>query len=243
MKKTFRKITMVFALIALTGALFAAVSEKEAVDIALSDAEVSRDSVSAIRSHRDWDDGRDYYEVEFRTDEGKWEYEIDIESGRIVGYDFDKAIEKRAFEDGIDNKEAEDIALYEAGLGRDEVSRLRSERDRDDGMIIYEVKFNTSDSEYEYDINGEDGRILSASWEKRGRVSGDRNATLTIEEAEAIALDYLGPDAENLSVWEDRDDGRFWYEAHAKVGDYLYEMDIAGSGEVHSITRELRSWR
>ena len=124
MKKTFRKITMVFALIALTGALFAAVSEKEAVDIALSDAEFSRDSVSAIRSHRDWDDGRDYYEVEFRTDEGKWEYEIDIESGRIVGYDFDKAIERRAFEDGIDNKEAEDIALYEAGLGRDEVAEL-----------------------------------------------------------------------------------------------------------------------
>ncbi len=239
MRRT-KKTVAALAVILSAGAAFAAVTENEAVDIALSDAGITRDEAYRLRSHKDWDDGWENFDIEFRTDEGKWEYEIDAESGRITDYEFERDRRRDSLSGGIDKKEAEDIALYEAGLRKEDVSRLRTETDRDDGMIVVEVKFDTADSEYEYDINGEDGTVISASWEKMGRVGGDRNARLEIADAERIALDVLGSDAEGLRVWEDRDDGRFWYEAEAVIGDYWYEVDITGSGEVVSVSRELR---
>ena len=238
------KRTIIAAVIALSaGMAFAAVTEDEAVAIALSDAGVRREDTSWLNSHRDRDDGRVYYDVEFRSDDGKWEYEIDSESGNIVGFDFEESRSRTAAQDGIDRAEAESIALSDAELSRDDVSRFRIESDRDDGMMIYEISFNTADSEYEYDIAAADGTVLKADWERRGRLGGDREARLSVEEAEDIALGYLGSDAERFSVWEDRDDGRWWYEAEAKVGDYRYEIDITGDGEIVSVSRELMMFR
>ncbi len=244
MKKMVRRITLVSALLVSAGMAFAAVTEEDAVNIALSDAGLSREEASWLNSHRDRDDGRSYYDVEFRSDEGKWEYEIDGESGKIIGFDFEEIRGRAASSDSIDRAEAERIALSDAGLSREDVSRFRNETDRDDGRVVYEISFVTADNEYDYDINAADGAIISASWEKRGRVGGDREARLSESEAEAIASGALGDNAERLSVWEDWDDGRYWYEAEAMVGDYRYEIDIAGNGDVVSVSRELRSfWR
>ena len=239
------KRTIIAAAIALSaGMAFAAVTEDEAVAIALSDAGVQREDTSWLNSHRDRDDGRIYYDVEFRSDDGKWEYEIDAESGRIVGFDFEESRNRAPASVGVDRAGAERIALSDAGFDRDEVSRFRMESDRDDGIAIYEISFVADNIEYDYDINADDGTIIKASWEKKGRISGDREARLTESEAEAIAYDVLGEEAERLSVWEDWDDGRYWYEAEAMVGDYRYEADITGSGEVVSVSRELRAfWR
>lgn len=241
--RRFKKTVATLAFILSAGAAFAAVTENEAIDIALSDAGIAREDVYRLHSHKDWDDGFENYDIEFRSDEGKWEYEIDAESGRITDYEFERDRRRDSVSGGLDNKEAEDIALYEAGLRREDVSRLRSKTDRDDGRIVIEVSFDTSDAEYDYDINGEDGTVISASWEKRGRIAGDRDARLDLEEAERIVIEALGEDAERVGVHEDFDDGRFKYEAGAVVGNYWYEVEISGSGEVISIDRELRRAR
>ena len=57
---------------------------------------------------------------------------------------------------------AKKIALGHAGISENEVLFKRVERDRDDGRYIYEVEFRTKDlSEFEYEIDAENGNIIS----------------------------------------------------------------------------------
>ncbi len=241
MKSSVKKAIIVSMVVLAAGMAFAAINEKEAIEIALQDAGVTREEASWLRAHEDRDDGLRYFDVEFRTDEGEWDYEIDSESGNIIGFDFEK-FRTAAPAASFDRPQAEEIALADAGLSREEASRMRVETDRDHHRIVYEIEFFGEDAEYDYEID-DNGIILKASWEKRGRIAGDRDARLSENEAEEIARKALSSDADNLSVWEDFDDGRFWYEAKAVIGDYVYEVDITGSGDVNSISREYIEYR
>lgn len=58
-------------------------------------------------------------------------------------------------------EEAQDIALNDAGLTREAVTRLYTEFDYDDGVPQYEVQFAYERMEYEYEIHAETGSILS----------------------------------------------------------------------------------
>lgn len=60
----------------------------------------------------------------------------------------------------ISYDQAKSIALKDAGLSSNEVSFLRNELDRDDGILKYEVEFTKDGVEYEYDINADSGEIL-----------------------------------------------------------------------------------
>ena len=60
----------------------------------------------------------------------------------------------------ISYEQAKSIALKDAGLSSNEVSFLRNELDRDDGILKYEVEFTKDGVEYEYDINADSGEIL-----------------------------------------------------------------------------------
>ena len=268
--KSIKRIIAITAIALAAGTAFAAITEKEAVDIALKSAGVSHEEVIRLASHHDWDDRRPCFDVEFSTDEGRWEYEIDSESGRILEYGFkahdpihhhgtrpqapaavhtpNPAPEPKVSPAAtavrhIDRTKAEEIALSDVSLTRNDVSRLRTEPDREDGRRVYEVKFNTPESEYEYMIGEDDGSIIKASWERRGRIGGDRDARLTQEEAIEIASKAFGPGAERLRVWEDRDDGRFFYEAEALVNGCWMEADIAGTGEIVKLERDYRGYR
>ena len=251
MNRMIKRMAIVSALALSAGMAFSAVTEHEAVDIALRDAGVAREETTWLNSHRDSDDGRTYYDIEFRSAEGKWDYEIESESGRITGFDFEESRHPvpQSQQGGqkpvppapaeIGRPDAERIALSDAGFERKDVSRFRIEMDHDDGIRLYEISFSADGYEYEYDVSIDDGTILKASWEKKGRIGGDRSARLSQADAEAIAMGVLPEGAEHLYVREDRDDGRFWYEADAASGDYRYDVDIAGTGEVVSVSREL----
>ena len=52
------------------------------------------------------------------------------------------------------------VALADAGLLKDSVSRVKVEKDRDDGVWVYEVEFEKGRTEYEYEIRVSDGKIL-----------------------------------------------------------------------------------
>ena len=54
------------------------------------------------------------------------------------------------------------VALNHAGLRANEVTNLKAERDRDDGIVKYEVEFEKGRMEYDYEINAETGKILKA---------------------------------------------------------------------------------
>lgn len=56
---------------------------------------------------------------------------------------------------------AEQIALDHLGLSKNQVSRLHTEYEIDDGVGHYDVQFRSGDWEYEFEIHAETGRILS----------------------------------------------------------------------------------
>ena len=50
--------------------------------------------------------------------------------------------------------------MAHAGFAESEVTRLKVERDRDDGRIEYSVEFTANGKEYDYEISASDGKIL-----------------------------------------------------------------------------------
>ena len=66
----------------------AAISKTKAKEIALGDANLSENDVTITKCRMDYDDGAAKYEVEFRTPDGyEYEYEIDVETGKILDKD------------------------------------------------------------------------------------------------------------------------------------------------------------
>lgn len=61
----------------------------------------------------------------------------------------------------ITQAEAEQIALDHAGFTADQVTRMRTEYEIDDGIPQFDVEFHEGDWEYEFEIHGETGKILS----------------------------------------------------------------------------------
>ena len=68
----------------------------------------------------------------------------------------------------IGQDEAKRIAFEDAGVSESDTSRLKVEKDRDDGVLQYDVQFSVDEKEYSYDINGANGEILSADVETKG---------------------------------------------------------------------------
>ena len=61
----------------------------------------------------------------------------------------------------ITEEEAKQIALSHAGLTADQVTFIKSRKDRNDGLINYDIEFYTGDhKEYDYEIDPYTGKIL-----------------------------------------------------------------------------------
>ena len=61
----------------------------------------------------------------------------------------------------LTREQAEKIALDYLGFTADQVTRLHSEYEIDDGIPQFDVEFHQGDWEYEFEIHAENGRILS----------------------------------------------------------------------------------
>lgn len=62
---------------------------------------------------------------------------------------------------GITANDAKQAALKHAGLDESQVSNVDVDLDRDNGRLIYEVDFNSGNTEYDYDIDAETGEVIS----------------------------------------------------------------------------------
>lgn len=67
---------------------------------------------------------------------------------------------------GITANDAKEAALKHAGLDAAQVSDVDIDLDRDNGKLIYEVDFNSGNTEYDYDIDAETGEVISADKSK-----------------------------------------------------------------------------
>lgn len=141
----------------------------EAVSAALAHAKLTEAEVTGLRTKLDSDDRKPHFDVEFRSGNYEYDYEISATTGKVLEWDKEyepvktaaPKPEKPAEPDGVD---ALAIALERAGLTKDQVTRIKTEKDFDDGRWVYEVEFRNGKWEYEFEICAETGKILE--WDK-----------------------------------------------------------------------------
>ena len=61
----------------------------------------------------------------------------------------------------VTKEQAEQIALDHLGFSKNQVTRLHTEYEIDDGIGHYDVQFHSGDWEYEFEVHAETGKILS----------------------------------------------------------------------------------
>ena len=154
---------------------------EEAEAIALADAQLTAEAVIFDRTELDLERSGKVYEVEFRSGDYEYDYEIQAETGEILRRDREYDPQKPPVTEKpvtppaepeptepvpqlLTAKEAEAIALVHAGLTAEEVIFEPTETDREKGKTVYEVEFRAGNWEYSYEIDAETGKILE--WEK-----------------------------------------------------------------------------
>lgn len=199
------------------------------------------------KKKRDHDDGRAVYEIEFIYNNTEYEYEIAVSGGSILKKDIDYerygSTANNSGQYSITAEEAENIALKDAGVSRNDVDFITSHQGRDDGIYLYDVEFFAGDKKYEYEINASNGNVLQSDTDYEKYSGGNTgNSTnngsntaqtnITAEEAENIALKDAGVSRNSLKYINsklDRDDGRTVYEIEFAVDytEYDYEINAA----------------
>ena len=246
--------------------------------VALEAAGVAEDDAVFSTAGLDKRNGMDYYAVDFTAGGQSYEYDIDAVTGVVIDSSSGggTAETPAAGDDGgtasapaaaspspsagqttggqaaataVTEEQARETALSHAGLTADQVTFVRSELDRDDGRLMYDVEFYTSDyKEYDYEIDAATGEILSYDYDAEG-YSYQPNATpgtaITAEQARAIALAEV-PGAAESDIYEfetDRDDGRLEYEGKIIYNNTEYEFTIDGySGAIREWDAEPFHW-
>ena len=244
--------------------------------VALEAAGVAEDDAVFSTAGLDKRNGMDYYAVDFTAGGQSYEYDIDAVTGGVIdsssgggtaetpaaGDDDGTASTPAAASPSpsagqttggqaaaVTEEQARETALSHAGLTADQVTFVRSELDRDDGRLMYDVEFYTSDyKEYDYEIDAATGEILSYDYDAEG-YSYQPNATpgtaITAEQARAIALAEV-PGAAESDIYEfetDRDDGRLEYEGKIIYNNTEYEFTIDGySGAIREWDAEPFHW-
>lgn len=91
----------------------------------------------------------------------------------------------------IGESKAKEIALENAGVTESDISRYQSSKDRDDGKTLYEIQFASGDTEYEYEINAENGDIISYGSESlnNGQSSTQNNTGTTTDNSGSNSTD------------------------------------------------------
>lgn len=157
-------------------------------------------------------------------------------------------------------QEAESTALAHAGFTADQVTRLHTEVDYENGVKEFEVEFRSGDWEYDYTVSAETLEILKHQKEydppkqkpvetvpaetkpaetKPADTKPAESKKISAAEAKSIALAHAGlteAQVKGLRAEYDRDDGRPEYDVEFRVGNMEYEY------EIHAETGKILSW-
>lgn len=155
--------------------------------------------------------------------------------------DQDQAVQQPAATEDEQKEAALQTALKDAGVNEADASRIRVTMDRDDGMLVYEVRFDAAEVEYDYEIDAESGRIVSTDverWDDDDRDDRNRtaNANVAVSRDEAVktALGKVsGATEKDVRIELDYDDGRYRYEGDIIYNGIEYDFEIdADSGRI-----------
>lgn len=137
-------------------------TKDSAKEIALEDAGYAEGDVTFDDVEKGKEQGAAVYEIEFWTDTEEFEYDIAIADGEIVS----KSRQLTDFSPSgpeVTKSEAKGIALSHAEVQKNEVTFTKDSTGTDDGISVYEFKFEDSAAKYEYEITKEGGEVLEYS--------------------------------------------------------------------------------
>ena len=181
------------------GSTTASITAERAKEIALGHAGLTAGQVTFALANLDWENGRQVYEVEFYTSDYKeYDYEIDASTGAVLSYDYDAEYYNGGTGStaaSITAERAREIALNHAGLTASQVTFARADLDRDDGRLVYDVEFYTSDyKEYDYEIDASTGKIVSYDYDAESYTppATSSGTAITADQAKQIALAEIG---------------------------------------------------
>lgn len=177
--------------------------------------------------------------------------DIDLHHINTTGAASDKAY--------IGEDSAKAAALSHAGLDASAVTFHKFKLDWDDGVVEYEMEFETVDAWYEYDIDALTGTILSSDIDYKKKApsnvapvepsasSGNAEVSYIGEEtAKSTALEHAGLTAADVTFHKvklDKDDRKVVYEVEFFSGstEYDYEID-AQTGTILSYDQEIEGY-
>lgn len=141
------------------------ISEAEAKEIALNQFDLHEDDAEFISIKKDFDDGVEKYELEFISEDEKFEVDINIEDGSILKYERESiGLNNPKHRDGIISEEEAKQIVLEKVPGASDSDFTKFKRDVDNARIKYEGKLLYEAVEYEFEIDAETGELLD--WEE-----------------------------------------------------------------------------
>ena len=143
----------------------------------------------------------------------------------------------------VDGEAALSLALENAGVLAEDAYNVKTERDTESGIPIFQVEFETDWGDYSFEIAAASGRIIGADYEVDeewlGRLGG---SPAGIEEAKRIVQEKVpGADASEIVLFEEDEDGRGRYEGRLFHDGIQYEFEIdPATGRIFDWNADLR---
>ena len=239
----------------------------EAKRIALEHAGLSESEVWDLEAERDVERGVEVYDVSFETEEYDYDYDINAVTGEIVRADKERdrnnvpaqqaapaattaapaAPAATTASDGYIGEEAAKKAAFDhAGLSEADVWELKCRLEREDGVMVYDISFETEGYDYDYEINASTGEIVKHEKERDNTnvspSAADANGYIGYDRAKEIALEHAGLTADGVARLEaelDSERTKVVYDVSFDANGYEYDYEIdASTGEILKSDKE-----
>lgn len=231
------------------------ISLDEAIDIAVADAKVLRESAKFTETKTDKSETVPHYDIEFVAGSKEYDYEIALSDGKILKRETeesafsanksDKAETNKVGYIGVDAAKA--AALKKASLSSSQVRFKEAKLDFDGGTAHYDIEFTSGSCEYEFEIDAVTGDTVKYQKEYDNDKASSAPKTsaengITLNEAKAIALKKVSLSASQVKFTKaisDTDDGILYYDIEFISGNYEYEFEIrAKDGKITDFDKE-----
>lgn len=205
------------------------ITEAQAKDIAVKHAKLLANNVTFKEVKMKTEKGIQVYDIKFVTGDTEYEYTIEAAAGDIIEYSSEKIGTTSELQSGskISEWEAKNIAIVHAGTSVFASTFDEVKLELENGVWVYEIKFVSKDTEFEYKINAVTGDIIEHSSEKV-TASQPASTQITVDQAKEAALKHAGVAADKASFTEAKLDGsKYEIEFTADGFEYDYEISAA----------------
>lgn len=205
------------------------ISIEEVKKIVFDDSKVNSNIVKDLEIEYDYDDGIMVYDIEFISNNIKYDYEIDAKTGKIIEKELEnKNVSTSTSENYLSKEKIKEIVFNKTKVK--DYYDYEIEFEFKSGKAIYEVEFETKDKEYDLELDALNGNIIR--YETKNK-KVDTTKYITKNKAKSIALndakvtnyfDYeieFESDDETYEISFDTKDSEYEYVIDAKTGKII----------------------